>query len=164
MSKLSTEAKQAIVEKVLARDGRTVKEIAEAHNIGYSTLSKWVRKSLSGVIINPKKPVKNNQALSLPERFQHLMATASLDDTAIGIYCREKGLYAVQLTQWKEAFMTQQPVMKKQDNHSELKALRIENKQLKQDMRRKNSALAEVTALLILKKKASLIWGEAEDD
>lgn len=88
MSKLSTETKQAIVEKVLARDGRTVKEIAESHNVGYSTLSKWVRKSLNGVIINSEKPVKNSQALSLSERFQHLMATASLDETAIGIYCR----------------------------------------------------------------------------
>ena len=164
MRKISTEAKQAIVEKVLARDGRTVKEIAKANNVDYSTLSKWVRKSLNGVIINPEKPAKNNQALSRPERFQHLMATASLDETAVGIYCRENGLYAVQLTQWKDAFMTKEPVIKKQDNLAELKALRIENKQLKQDVKRKNSALAEATALLVLKKKAALIWGETEDD
>lgn len=164
MSKLSTEAKQAIVEKVLARDGRTVKEIAEANNIGYSTLFKWVRKSLNGVIVNSKKPGKKSQVLSLSERFQHLMATASLDETATGIYCRENGLYAVQLTQWKNAFMTKEPTIKKQDNLAELKALRLEVKQLKQDVKRKNTALAEATALLILKKKAALIWGEAEDD
>ena len=164
MSKLSIEAKQAIVEKVLARDGRTVKEIAEAHNVGYSTLQKWIIQSRNGGIINSGKSVKNSQALSLSERFQHLMATASLDEIAVGIYCRENGLYAVQLTQWKDAFMTQQSVIKKQDNLAELKALRAENKQLKQDVKRKNSALAEATALLILKKKASLIWGEVEDD
>ena len=164
MSKLSTEAKRAIVEKVLARDGRTIREIAEAHNIPYSTLHEWIRKNRNGGIINSEKSVKNNQTLSLSERFQHLVATASLDETAIGIYCRENGLYGVQLTQWKEAFMTQQPTKKKQDNLAELKALRIENKQLKQDVKRKNSALAEATALLILKKKASLIWGEVEED
>lgn len=164
MSKLSTEAKQAIVEKVLAKDGRTVREIAEAHNIGYSTLHRWLKNNRDNGIIDTGKPVKNSQALSLSERFQHLMATASLDDTAIGIYCRENGLYAVQLTQWKEAFMTKEPAIKKQDNLAELKALRLENKQLKQDVKRKNSALAEATALLILKKKANLIWGEAEDD
>ena len=164
MSKLSTEAKQAIVEKVLAKDGRTVREIAEAHNIGYSTLHRWLKNNRDNGIIDTGKPVKNSQALSLSERFQHLMATASLDDTAIGIYCRENGLYAVQLTQWKEAFMTKEPAIKKQDNLAELKALRLENKQLKQDVKRKNSALAEATALLNLKKKANLIWGEAEDD
>ena len=76
MSKLSPEAKQAIVDKVLARDGRTVKEIAEAHNIGYSTLQKWIKNMRNDGIINSRSPVKNNQALSLSERFQHLMSTA----------------------------------------------------------------------------------------
>lgn len=167
MSKLSTEAKQAIIEKALAKDGRTVKEIAESYNIGCSTLHKWIRNNRNDGIIDSGKPVKNSQELSLSERFKHLMITASLDETAVGIYCREHGLYGVQLTQWKEAFMTQQPAIKKQDNlalSAELKALRIENKHLKQDVKRKNSALAEATALLILKKKASLIWGEVEDD
>lgn len=164
MSKISAAAKQAIVEKVLAKDGRTIKEIAEAYNVGYSTLQKWTRSIRNGGIIDLGKPVKNSQVLSLSERFQHLMATASLDETATGIYCRKNGLYGVQLTQWKDAFMTQQPETKKQDHLAELKALRIENKQLKQDVKRKNSALAEATALLILKKKAALIWGEVEDD
>ena len=164
MRKLSAEAKQAIIDKVLARDGRTVVEIAKLHNISYSTLQKWIRKVRNGDIIDPVKSVKNNQALSLSERFTHLMATASLDETAVGIYCREHGLYAIQLTQWKEAFMTQKPDLKKQDNLTELRTLRLENKRLKQDVKLKNSALAEATALLILKKKASLIWGEVEED
>ena len=116
MRKLSAEAKQAIIDKVLARDGRTVVEIAKLHNISYSTLQKWIRKVRNGDIIDPVKSVKDNQALSLSERFTHLMATASLDETAVGIYCREHGLYAIQLTQWKEAFMTQKPDLKKQDN------------------------------------------------
>lgn len=164
MHKLSAEAKQAIIDKVLARDGRTVREIAELHNIGYSTLQTWIRKGRNDDIIDSVKPVKNNQALSLSERFNHLMSTASLDETAVGIYCREHGLYAIQLTQWKETFMTQKPDLKKQDNLAELRTLRLENKRLKQDVKRKNSALAEATALLVLKKKASLIWGEVEED
>ena len=164
MRKLSAEAKQAIIDKVLARDGRTVVEIAKLHNISYSTLQKWIRKVRNGDIIDPVKSVKDNQALSLSERFTHLMATASLDETAVGIYCREHGLYAIQLTQWKEAFMTQKPDLKKQDNLTELRTLRLENKRLKQDVKRKNSALAEATALLVLKKKASLIWGEVDED
>ena len=60
--------------------------------------------------------------------------------------------------------MTIESTTKKQDNLSELRALRIENKQLKKEVTRKNSALAEATALLILKKKADLIWGEPEDE
>ncbi len=42
--------------------------------------------------------------------------------------------------------------------------LREENKRLKKELRRKEKALAETSALLVLKKKAHLIWGEPEDD
>jgi hypothetical protein len=38
-----------------------------------------------------------------------------------------------------------------------------EVKQLKRDLHRKDKALAEVTALLILKKKTDLLWGDNED-
>ena len=119
MSKLSVEAKQAIIDKVLAQDGRTLSEIAEAHHIGYSTLQKWLKKIRNDAIVDPIKPTTNSQTLSLSERFQHLMATSALDETAIGIYCREHGLYAIQLTQWKETFMTIESTTKKQDNRSE---------------------------------------------
>ncbi len=47
---------------------------------------------------------------------------------------------------------------------AELKALRSENKRLKKDLNRKDKALAETSALLVLKKKADLIWGDPEDD
>lgn len=45
----------------------------------------------------------------------------------------------------------------------ETRQLREENKRLKKDLRRKEKALAETSALLVLKKKAHLIWGAPED-
>jgi cytidylate kinase len=47
---------------------------------------------------------------------------------------------------------------------SELKALKEENKRLEKEIRRKDKALAEAAALLILKKKAAMIFGEREED
>ena len=163
MQQLSTSAKQAIIEKALAK-GRTLNEIAKAHNIGLSTLGRWLRYYRKNGTIGEQKAAKENQNFSMSERLQHLMVTASLDETALGVYCREKGIYSFQLTEWKELFMTEKITEKKQPNLAELKTLRAENKQLKQEIRRKDSALAEATALLILKKKAALIWGETEDD
>ena len=46
----------------------------------------------------------------------------------------------------------------------ELKKLKAINKKLKVDLNRKDKALAEASALLILKKKADSIWGEDEED
>ncbi len=165
MNHLSTNAKERIVRKILSKDNdNTIKEIAKIHNIGESTLQKWLKRYREHGTINIAVSGKSNRVFSLVERFNHLMATSSLDDTKIGSYCREHGLFSFQLTQWKEEFMSQQSSEKQQAYQSELKSLRMENKQLKQDIRRKDSALAETTSLLVLKKKASLIWGGAEDD
>ena len=82
MNILSTEAKQAIVEKVLAKDGRTMGEIAKAHNIGHSTLSKWVRKYRDYGIINKQISKNNNQVVSTSDQFIHLLATAASSTTA----------------------------------------------------------------------------------
>lgn len=91
------------------------------------------------------------------------MATGSLNDVEIGVYCREQGIYSFELKQWKESFMTQKSNERKHSELAELKLLRAENKELKREIHRKDRALAETTALLVLKKKAALIWGEAED-
>ena len=44
------------------------------------------------------------------------------------------------------------------------KQLRKENSTLRKDLNRKEKALAETAALLVLKKKAQAIWGEPEED
>ena len=46
----------------------------------------------------------------------------------------------------------------------ELKQAKKKIKELEADLRKKEKALAEASALLVLKKKAHLIWGEEEDD
>jgi transposase-like protein len=165
MTRLSEEAKKSIVEKALAKDGKSLTEIALLHNIGYSTLQKWIfnYKHEIGISKNSYKAQLNIQ-LTRSEQFQHLLATSTLDETALGAYCREHGLYSFQMQQWKKEFMSKNDGQKKQDQQSELKALRAENKALKQDLLRKDRALAETTALLVLKKKADLIWGEPEGD
>lgn len=167
MTHLSEEAKKAIVEKALTIKDKGLAEIASMHNIGYSTLQRWITNYKNGTVNakNSNKPLANtaNTQLTRSEQFQHLLATATLDETTLGAYCREHGLYSFQMQQWKNEFMSQDNNQKKQDQQSELRALKAENKALKQDIRRKDRALAETTALLVLKKKADLIWGEPED-
>lgn len=165
---LTIEAKQMIVEKALNRKGKKIAEIAVAHNIGYSTLQKWIRQSREGKLRVPKQKtafsVGGVKDIEVADKFKHLMATANLNETKIGVYCRERGLYSYQLQQWQEEFMKQDKAPEqRQKTQSDMKALKAENALLKQDIRRKDRALSEATALLILKKKADLIWGEFAD-
>jgi len=159
MSKLSHSAKEAIIKKALSNCG-TMKELAKNHSIGYSTLCEWVRHYRDGESIT-RSGKQGMQSVS--ERFEHVLATASLGEEEIGRYCRKNGLYAFQLTKWKEDFMTERASTDK-TTQTAFKALQLENKTLKQEILRKDKALAETAALLVLKKKASLIWGEIEAD
>ena len=155
MAHLSAEAREAIIQQALNRRGKVLKEIAQNNNVGYSTLQRWLRnyhaQTASGVLPSPGK-------LNRSEQFKHIVATEGLDEIALGIYCRQQGLYSSQLQVWKEAFMKDSS-NKAPALHKELKALRAENKRLKKDLDRKDKALSETSALLVLKKKADLILG-----
>lgn len=165
MIHLSEEAKKSIVEKALSRKGVGLTEIASAHNVGYSTLQKWIVKYKTGIFDSKKYHESSaNNSLTRSEQLQHLLETSALDEIALGAYCREHGLYSFQIQQWKSEFMSQDKNQKKSENQAELKALRAENKDLKRDLLRKDRALAETTALLVLKKKAGLLFGVPEDD
>ena len=165
MTRLSEEAKKSVVEKALTRKGKGLAEIASLHNIGYSTLQKWIFQYKNGIATgrNSDKYSANIQ-ITRSEQFQHLLATSALDEVTLGAYCREHGLYSFQMQQWKNEFMSHDKNENKQETQAELKALRAENKLLKKDLLRKDRALAETTALLVLKKKADLLFGVQEDD
>ncbi len=95
MVHLSSESKQAIVQKVLSRDNSSsMEQIAKTHNIGYSTLQPWVKDYRTGNV-PVSQPVKKQAVkdVSRVDKFNHLMATASLDDVKIGSYCRKHGLF-----------------------------------------------------------------------
>jgi len=49
------------------------------------------------------------------------------------------------------------------ENAGQMKALKEENKQLSKELRRKDKALAEAAALLVLKKKVDEYWDLKED-
>lgn len=164
MIRISEEAKHELIKKTLSRSGKTTAEIALENNIGCSTLNKWVKRFKLENNIESHQSIKSISTLPLAERFKHLEATTNLDEVRLGAYCREHGLYSFQLQQWKDEFMSQGNDQKKNELQAELKALKAENKLLKRDLLRKDRALAETTALLILKKKADLLFGELEDD
>jgi len=165
MNHLSLEAKEAIVLKAINQNGTTIKSIAQSHNIGYSTLQSWLKRHRNGVPLSKRKPqTAPLMQLSRTEQLSHLLATYSLDEVSLGKYCRKHGLYSYQLAEWQESLVSTPKPNKNQQEKSELKKLKDENKRLQKELRYKEKALAEASALLILKKKADLIWGVDEED
>lgn len=165
MGHLSVEAKEAIVIKAINRGTDTVESIAQINNVGLSTLRKWIRR------YREEQPLSDSNVagvgvsgFSRAEQFSHILATSSLDDVSLGKYCREHGLYSHQLDEWRELFMKTPQANKNQEHRAALKKLKDENNRLQKELRRKDKALAEASALLVMKKKADLIWGVDEED
>jgi transposase-like protein len=164
MRQLTQEAKKAIVEKALNRKDQNLADVANIHNVGLSTLSKWIRKYKDSDLTACNQSTIPSGQFTRAEQFEHVIAASSLDEVDTGVYCRERGLYSFQLQQWKNEFMSQNNPKKPDNNQAELKTLRAEIKLLKKDLLRKDRALAETTALLVLKKKADLLFGGHADE
>ncbi len=103
---------------------------------------------------------KNSEQWPAEARLAVIVETATLSEAEIAEYCRKKGLYPVQITQWKQAFLQVTSV----DDKAALRQSQKENKQLKKELLRKEKALAEAAAILVLRKKLSDYYGETDED
>ncbi len=163
MAIYSEEFKKSIVKKILSNPAISMRYVAKENGLAFSTTHGWLKK-YGNDIQNPCDSLKKSpKDWTLEERFNILLETSSLTEEACGIYCRQKGIYQYQLNEWREIFMKTK-MDTKHEELVELKILRAENKALKKELNRKDRALAETSALLILKKKADYLWGEIEED
>ena len=163
----SQEFKLQSVKKALSRrDDQTLKSIASDLGVGYSTLQKWIRLAKNNQLEHPEKmpsTEKSPQDWSKSERLEAIMSCHALSEEQESRYCRENGLYPHHLKEWKAEFVsaTQGPVDPLEKK--EKKALQQDIKRLQKELNRKDKALSETAALLVLSKKCQAIWGEKED-
>jgi transposase-like protein len=89
-----------------------------------------------------------------------------MSETELAEYARKKGLYVEQIMAWRDACMNANGGIAQEAArlNKELKAAERANKELQKELNRKEKALAETAALLVLRKKANAIWGEQEDE
>ncbi|MDH6184724.1 hypothetical protein H4V98_002108 [Polaromonas sp. CG_23.6] len=98
---------------------------------------------------------KRPQDWTAQEQLLALHETHGLSGEALQAWCREHGLFAHHLTSWQAAFCAPTKAV---SGTGELRNLQDENEQLKRELVRKEKALAEAAALLILQKKFRALW------
>ncbi len=84
-----------------------------------------------------------------------------MNEQELAEYARKKGLYVEQIIEWRDACMNANGGVAKQAAmlNKELKESEKERKKIEKELLRKDKALAEAAALLVLSKKANAIWG-----
>jgi len=158
MTEYSTDYKEMIVKRMLSEDAVSVRDLVAETGVSRSTLYKW--RNQYGL------SQSNSSKWSGEMKFAVLVETASLNETELAAYCRNKGLYVEELASWKTEAIHAYSGQNIADAglKKDLQSMTKEAAKLKKELERKDKALAEAAALLVLSKKANAIWGEFEEE
>jgi len=149
--------KEQALRKVFARSSdRTVESIASDLNMNVGTLRGWM-KNASRDEKNPPPKSAHATDWTLAQRLLALHESHDLKEEALNAWCRERGLFAHDLTKWRSDFCAS-PAAASREESLELRQLRQANQQLQRELNRKDKALAEAAALLVLQKKYRALW------
>ena len=157
--------REQALSKVRQRGTRSVRDIAAELNMSAGTLRKWWARSNAGVAVAaPLAELPSElpaESWSVAQRLLALHHTHDLSGAALHAWCRERGLFEHQLIAWRDAFCA---VASPDSRESKLavRELQTRNEGLHRELRRKEKALAEAAALLVLQKKFQALWEDEE--
>ncbi len=159
----SREFREHALRKVFERGSQSIGEVANDLGIQDGTLRTWMKKQrrVAKEVIDASSP-RDTESASV--RLDLLMASAAVSAEALPAWCRERGIYAHQLAAWKAAFVDGlDPQVVLRPLRGERDSLQRQLGDLQKQMQRKDKALAEAAALLVLSKKfQALLAGEDE--
>lgn len=130
--------------------------VAQEVGIAAGTLQRW-REDVQS------RPARG-RAWTAAARLEAVITTAALPEADKSAWCREQGLYPTELTKWCESATA--ALAQPQDARASPQATRHDKrriKELERELLRKDRALAETAALLVLSKKVAAIFNPAED-
>lgn len=176
MSQKYTEGfKIQAVEKALSRSSEiSLTEMAKKLGISRSALQRWITQSeknqleiisttaASSLVPTMTEKEKRPQDWSLEERLNLIIQSGSLSEEDCSKLCRVRGIFPHHIKEWKQQFISGSGLASASKKQETVRSLRNEIKVLNKDLNRKNKALAETAALLVLKKKVNAIWGSDE--
>ena len=155
----SKELRERAIAQLLPPINASLSTVSKELNIPYQTLYAW-RTQSSKQQVPVSQAGEPEDLIDAQTKFKVVLETASLNEVDLAAYCRSKGLYVEQIAQWRahcEASFNPKPMSAAERTN----AKRIQL--LERELLRKEKALAEAAALMILRKKAEAIWGLGEE-
>ena len=148
--------KDRAVARVLPPSSATVEAVAQEIGVGADTLERWRSEALS-------RPARE-RVWTAAGRFDAVVTAAALDEAGKSAWCRANGIYLHDLTHWRQS-ATEALAKPEEARASPLqtKQQRRRIKELERELHRKDRALAETAALLVLSKKVAAIFNTGED-
>jgi len=157
------EFRKAAVAKFHSRGSRTVEEVARVLGVSSWSLYQWTKRYGND---NGMKKNRRPGDRSVQEKLKAVIEFEGLQGDKQGEYLRRAGLHSDHIATWKKSMeaglegggdLTGASRTERAQDKKKIK-------ELEKELHRKDRALAETTALLVLKKKADLIWGSGENE
>jgi transposase len=150
--------KRAMVQKMLMPGGPGVTRLSHEIGVNKQTLYNW-RDKFQDMATGSTSTHRSPRQWTQEQKYDALLEAARLTGDELGKWLREKGLRSEHIEKWQHE-------MKKNLNQgkkdAEIRELKKKNKELERELYRKDKALAEMSALVVLKKKVELLWGDEE--
>jgi hypothetical protein len=108
-----------------------------------------------------KPPSRRPNDWKPTDKLRILAETEGLEGEELGVVLRREGLHEADLAEWRQAAIAALGGGAKPAQGS-AEGRRV--RELEKQLRRKDKALAEAAALLVLQKKVQAIWGDEDDD
>jgi len=157
-----------MVQKMVGPHAVTATALSAEAGIAQGTLSRWLRQAatipstMSSVDSDTKAHDWSPEA-----KVAFVLEAAAIPAAELGAFLRRKGVLEAQLDEWRRQVTEGAVASMRPPTRADRDAAAAESKKIKQlerEILRKDKALAETAALLVLKKKAQAIWGDEDDD
>ena len=157
MARYGQKFKDAVVARLLPPESSSLEAVSQKVGISVATLERWRAAALAANDGNGSL-----RQWSPAARLEAVIVTAAMDDAARSAWCREHGLYPSDLDCWQQDALSGlgEP---RDDGAAEARQERRRIKELERDLSRKDKALAETAALLVLSKKLAAIFHDGAD-
>jgi transposase-like protein len=154
--------KKAVVKKMMPPESKTARELSVEYGIAENSIYAWKKAIIAGTIGSDGSQIAPRDR-SAAEKLKTVLESKRIPEEQYGEWLRSMGLHTEHIPLWEQELETiVSEKQEKQARESKASAKRI--KELERELTRKEKALAEMAALLTLKKKAEALWGESEDD
>ena len=145
------------VARLLPPESVRVGDLAKEIGVTMQTLERWREEAQT-------RPARG-RAWSAGARFEAMITVAALDEAGKSAWCREHGVYPAELDKWRSSATA--ALAEPEEARASPQATRQDKKRIKvleRELLRKDRALAETAALLVLSKKVAAIFNKGEDE
>jgi transposase len=156
--------RSSMVRKMTGPRARSATALAAETGIPQPTLSRWLREagSLEGVAAHEPKETRPRRPQDWPleEILDAVLEASRLSGEELGAFLRRRGIHQAHLDEWRERLAAGLKASASRSKGHSTDARRV--RELERELRRKEKALAEAAALLVLQKKVRAIWGDGD--